>query len=564
MPQTEPCPPRCDVQVRLPDGRALCGKPGTPLGEFLDTSDSGELPVLAGLVENHLRELDWPVEHDCAAQPISLAEEPGYRLYQASAILLLEAAIRELFPEARLEVEHSVPFGGLFCEISHRKALTSDELNEIERRMGTFAASNEPIGRDTMSLEEALQRFREEGDVGRLRLFENHGKGKITLRLLGKAAIPSYTPLLPSAGRILHFGLCLHSPGFILRLPQRKRLELSPVQEYPKLARVFAEYSRHLSLLGVQDTGALNAALRSGRGRELMLIGESLHAQRIAEIAHQIIGREEHIRVVLIAGPSSAGKTSFAKRLAVQLLSNGRRPFPLSLDDYFLPRVRSPRDPSGKPDFDSLAALDIRLLNEHLLDLLAGEPVSLPHYNFRTGEREKGASVRLGREHVLLIEGLHGLNPSLVPRIPQESIFRIYVSALTQLRLDRVTRIPTTDTRVIRRIVRDAEQRGHNAQQTLELWPSVRCGEERNIFPYQENVDAMFNSAMPHELSVLRPLAEPQLRQVEPDSPEYPEARRLLDLLTWFDPCGLEFVPGESILREFAGGSVVVDFVPKP
>ena len=554
------CEPRRDVQVRLPDGQALCGPPGTSLGEFLDKIDISELPIVAGLVAGRLRELDWKVEHDCSVQPVTLADEPGYRLYQASAVFLLEAVVRELFPEARLEVEHSVPFGGLFCEVVGRPPFTPEELEQIERKMEGLAAADEPIVRETLPLPEALKLFRAAGEEDRERLFQDYPGEEVVLRRLGPALVPAYGPLLPSTGKIKYFALCSHPPGFILRLPQRQKLELSPVKQYPKLARIFNEYSRWLDLLGVHDVGALNWALRSGRERELMLVGESLHAQRITEIAAEIVARP--VRVVLIAGPSSAGKTSFSRRLAVQLLANGRRPFPLSLDDYFLPRDLSPRDPEGKPDFDALEALDLELLNEQLIALLAGRRVTLPRFDFIEGEREEGPTIRLGKEHILLIEGLHGLNPSLVPQVPEERIFRIYVSALTQLRLDRLTRIPTTDTRLIRRIARDARERGYNAQETLEGWASVRRGEERNIFPYQENADAMFNSALPHELAVLRPLAEPLLRQVEPDSPQYPEARRLLRLLGWLRPCTAEMVPEESILREFIGGSVVADFTP--
>ena len=562
------CQPRNDVQVRLPDGRTLCGRPGTPLGRFLesasdsDNDNDGELPVVAGLVGNRLRELDWPVEQDCSVRPVTLAEESGYRLYQASAILLLEAAVRELFPRAKLEVEHSVPFGGLFCELRDHRPFTQKELERIERRMEELVQADEPITRETVSLREALDLFHAAGEEDRLRLFQDYGAEEVCLRRLGPALIPAYGPLLPSTGKIKYFGLLHHPPGFILRLPRRNQLELSPVQRYPKLARVFNEYSRWLKLLGVHDVGALNFALASGRGRELMLVGEALHSQRIAEIAAEICARPEPVRVVLIAGPSSSGKTSFSRRLAVQLLANGRRPFPLSLDDYFLPREDSPHDMEGKPDFEVLEALDLELLNKQLLDLLAGKRVTLPRYDFLRGQSELGPSIRLRREHILLIEGLHGLNPALVPKVPEESIFRIYVSAVAQLRLDRLTRVPTTDTRLIRRIVRDARERGSDAEMTLEQWPSVRRGEERYIFPYQENADAMFNSALPHELAVLKPLAEPLLRQVEPDSPRYPEARRLLRLLSWVQGAPKELVPEESVLREFIGGSVVADFIP--
>ena len=315
--------------------------------------------------------------------------------------------------------------------------------------------------------------------------------------------------------------------------------------------------------MGVSDAGALNQALAKGRAREIVLVAEALHTQRIAEITSNVVARRGQVRLIAIAGPSSSGKTTFARRLTIQLLANGLRPFPVSIDDYFLSREETPRDAKGNYDFENLHALDLALFNADLLALMNQERVTLPRYNFEKGIREEGPTVTLSKDHVLLIEGIHGLNPSLVPQIPPERIYRIYVSALTQLKLDRLNRVPTTDTRLIRRIVRDARTRGYSAWETVARWGSVQRGEDRNIFPYQEQADIMFNSALAYELAVLKAMVEPLLRQVEPGTPEYVEARRLLTFLEWFHPADPALVPEDSILREFIGGSVVSDFVPQ-
>jgi len=292
----------------------------------------------------------------------------------------------------------------------------------------------------------------------------------------------------------------------------------------------------------------------------VVLVAEALHEQRVARIAEEITARQGQVRLVLIAGPSSSGKTTFSKRLSIQLLANGLRPFALQLDNYFVDRDKTPRDDQGRYDFESLAALDVALFNDHLLRLLDGQEVTLPRYNFQTGLSGVGPTVRLRPDHIIIVEGIHGLNPGLVPNIPPEVVYRVYASALTQLNIDKHNRVPTTDTRLVRRIVRDAAHRGYSAQQTIERWGSVRRGEKRWIFPFQENADAMFNSALVYELAVLKPLAEPLLLQVKPGTRPYVEAKRLLAFLEWFEPLGPDLVPGNSILREFVGGSILWDF----
>jgi len=316
-------------------------------------------------------------------------------------------------------------------------------------------------------------------------------------------------------------------------------------------------------LLGIEDIGQLNMAIRDGRARELVLVNEALHEQHIAHIATQIAERHrDGLRLVLIAGPSSSGKTTFSKRLAIQLMAHGLKPYTLEMDRYFVEREKTPRDEHGEYDFEALEAVDLPLFNDQILRMTAGEKVQIPHFNFVTGLREVGEEVQLTADHILIVEGIHGLNPALVSSLPTQQTFRVYVSALTQLNIDRHNRVPTTDVRLIRRIVRDATYRGYSAVDTLSRWESVRRGEKRNIFPYQENADIMFNSALLYELAVLRPLAEPLLLQVEPRKPHYIEARRLLSILGWLQTMDTELVPDNSLLREFIGGSILRDYTP--
>jgi uridine kinase len=337
-------------------------------------------------------------------------------------------------------------------------------------------------------------------------------------------------------------------------------MQLQPMVDYPKLVSVFREYGEWMSLMGIHDVGSLNEVIASERVREVVLVAEALHEQRLARIAEEIASRQGQVRLVLVAGPSSSGKTTFSKRLGIQLLANGLRPFSLELDNYFVDREKTPRDEQGEYDYESLGALDVPLFNRDLLRLHNGEKVALPRYNFRTGLRETGDKVQLRPDHVIIVEGIHGLNPNLVPDVPPEVSYRIYVSALTQLNIDKHNRIPTTDTRMIRRIVRDASYRGYSAQQTIDRWGSVRRGEKRWIFPFQEHADVMFNSALLYELAVLKPFAAPLLLQVKSGTRAHVEAKRLMAFLEWFEPLAPDQVPDNSILREFVGGSILRDF----
>jgi uridine kinase len=365
--------------------------------------------------------------------------------------------------------------------------------------------------------------------------------------------------MVPSSGYLKWFGLKNVDGGFIMQYPRRHApTQLAPFGDYPKLIRTFRQYGDWLETLHIDSVGALNDAIESGRADEIVLVSEALHEQGITDTAQQIA--EKNARIILIAGPSSSGKTTSSRRLAVQLLARGISPYPLELDNYFVDREKTPRDENGEHDFEAMEALNLERLAHDIEKLVSGEEVQLPRYNFKTGRSEEGDVIRLRDGQPLILEGIHGLNPRLIPDRWSGSAFRLYVSALTQLNLDRHNRVSTTDTRLIRRIVRDARERGYSAHATISRWESVRRGEKRHIFPYQENADVMFNSALVYELSALKPLVEPLLRQVPHNTPEYIEARRLLAFLDWFLPLDASLIPLNSIVREFLGGSSLKGF----
>ncbi len=557
-----PSKPRTNVLVHFGDGRVFEGPVGTTLESFVKSAYNDDpVPTVAAMIDCKLHELTHPVIHDVEVQTVSISESDGFRIYRRSLTFLLVVAAHQLFPEAKVYVDHSLTFGGLYCEIHGRDPLTPQEVARLEQRMWEIAADDAPITKTRVPLEEALAMFQARGQEDKVSLLRYRQKDYVTLYRLCGLDDYFHGYMVPSAGYLRYFGLHHYSNGFILRYPRPEHpTELRPVVEYPKLVAVFREYGSWLHVLGIDDVGAMNDAIAAGRGEEVALVSEALHEQGIAQIAAGLAKRRGDTRLVLIAGPSASGKTTFSKRLAVQLLANGLRPVAIGLDNYFVDRERTPVDLNGEYDFEHLWAVDLELLNTQLQALLKGDEIRLPCYNFRCGKRQLGESLRLSQDHVILLEGIHGLNPDLLPAVPKERCYRIYVSALTQLNLDHYNRVPTTDSRLIRRIVRDARERGYSALDTIRRWDSVRAGEKQWIFPYQEHADVMFNSALVHELPVLKPLAEPLLYQIENKVPEYVEARRLLALLRWFLPLESELVPSNSILREFTGGSSLSAF----
>ena len=555
--------PRTSIEVRLPDGRIIQGPRGAPVGHFLESLVDEWLtqPLVGALVNGELRELTYELDMDALVNPITMKSEDGMRIYRRSLTFLLAAAFEELYAGASITIDHSVAAGGYFCQVRGRDLLEVDELHTLKNLMQSWVEADRPIVRQRVTLDEAIQIFDGRGHDDKVRLLEHRKKDFLMFYRMGDYRDYHHGYMVPSTGFLRWFDLLPIPNGFTIRFPRRRRpTELSQMPDYPIMLDTFHRYGSLLERLAIGSVGALNDAIRTGRIREVVLVSEALHERRISELAGEIAKHRDRIRVILIAGPSSAGKTTSSRRLSVQLLANGITPFPLEMDNYFVERERTPRDENGDYDFEHIDALDRPRLTRDVAALIEGKEVQLPHFDFRTGSVSPGEHVQLRPEQVILIEGIHGLNPQLLPDLDPEQTFRIYISALTQLNLDRHNRVSTTDTRMTRRIIRDARTRGYSAQETIKRWDSVTRGEKRNIFPYQENCDMMFNSALVYELAAMKQFAEPQLRQVPFGTAEYVEAKRLLSFLEWFDPLPHDLVPDNSLLREFLGGSILKDF----
>lgn len=552
------------VQIHLPDNGILEGPRGSQLETFLKVL-TPPAPIVGAVVNGELRELTYPIEMDSRVRPVTMGSADGMRIYRRSLTFLLAAAFEELHPDARLTVDHSVSSGGYYCEVSDHDPLTKKELQNVEDRMREFVDEDLPFAKTVTSIDEAIEHFTKKAYKDKVRLLTHRKKAHLVLYQLKSHRDYHHGYMVPSTGYLQWFALYKTSNGFTLRFPRRHQpTKLLPLPDYSLLLDTFREYGRWLHTLGISSIGTLNDAILTGRAREVILVSEALHEGRIAEIAARLTREHGATRLILVAGPSASGKTTFSKRLSVQLLVRGLSPFPLELDHYFVDRDKTPVDENGEYDYESLQALDLERLNHDLRKLIRGERVHLPDYNFITGRREPGEEVQLAPDQLIILEGIHGLNPELIPEIPSENTFRVYVSALTQLNLDSLNRVSTTDTRLIRRIVRDAARRGYSAAETIHRWESVRRGEKRYIFPFQENADVMFNSALMYEGSALSPLAEPLIRQVPFGTEEHVEAKRLLTFLDWFIPIDTRLIPDNSIMREFIGGSILEEFNPWP
>ena len=549
-----------EVEIHLPDGRVLSGPRGATVGEFLAAVPT-ESQWVAAVVNNELRELTYAIEIESRVEPLSMESADGARIYRRSLTFLLEMAFADLFAEGVLFVDHSVASGGFYCQVRGRQPLSEAEIGELKAHMQALIDADLPFERREVPISEAIEYFQARGYTDKVHLLRYRKKNYLTLYRLGERMDYHHGYMVPSTGYLRVFDLLTTNGGFTLRYPRRHQPGgFEPMPEYPKLLASFRQYGSWLERLGIDNVGALNEAILSGRADQVVLVSEAFHEQNLSDIARTVADHLDQSRLILIAGPSSSGKTTTARRLTVQLLALGISPFPLELDNYFLDRDKTPLGEDGKPDFETIEALNLPLLWDQLPRLIQGEEVQLPRYNFKTGKSETGHVIQLKHGQPIILEGIHGMDPRLIPDSLRGEAFRIYVSALTQLNLDRNNRISTTDTRLIRRIVRDARERGYNATHTIANWEAVRRGEKRHIFPFQENADVMFNSALVYDLAALKPFAEPLLRQVPYNTPEYVEAKRLLAFLEWFLPLDINLVPDNSLLREFLGGSILKDF----
>ena len=570
------------VKVTLPDGQvmAVTASESDTLEAVADRfKDYYEDDIILGIVNGRLRELNKKIKSDCELSFVTTADRDGRRTYRRSVVLLLQRAIYDVYGSmTQLHVMHSLG-EGYYCQLekavecadsqqekynedtdqgsreNSEKSVTEHDIDRIVCSMYSFVEKDLPITKHSAKTQYAEQLFKEKGLHDKERLLHYRRSSRVNLYELDGVVDYFYGFMAPSTGMLKYFDIVPYESGFVLLFPGANSRSVEPLVTSNKLFHTLDDSREWSKMLGIGTIGSLNDAIAAGRGQEIMLLQEALMEQKIGNLAAQIASDDKK-KFVMIAGPSSSGKTSFANRLSIQLIAKGRKPHPLSLDDYYVDREFCPKHPDGSFDFECLESIDVKLFNEDMNRLLKGEAVDMPSFNFKTGKREyRGRKLVLGPDDILVIEGIHGLNDRLSQLIPPEHKFKIYISALTQLNIDEHNPLSTTDERLIRRIVRDARTRGTNAMETIAMWPSVRKGERENIFPFQEQADVMFNSALVYELAVLKVYAEPLLFGIERDCPEYLEAKRLLKLLDYFLPMPADGIPNNSLLREFVGGS---------
>ena len=570
------------VKVTLPDGQvmAVTASESDTLEAVADRfKDYYEDDIILGIVNGRLRELNKKIKSDCELSFVTTADRDGRRTYRRSVVLLLQRAIYDVYGSmTQLHVMHSLG-EGYYCQLekavecadsqqekynedtdqgsreNSEKSVTEHDIDRIVCSMYSFVEKDLPITKHSAKTQYAEQLFKEKGLHDKERLLHYRRSSRVNLYELDGVVDYFYGFMAPSTGMLKYFDIVPYESGFVLLFPGANSRSVEPLVTSNKLFHTLDDSREWSKMLGIGTIGSLNDAIAAGRGQEIMLLQEALMEQKIGNLAAQIASDDKK-KFIMIAGPSSSGKTSFANRLSIQLIAKGRKPHPLSLDDYYVDREFCPKHPDGSFDFECLESIDIKLFNEDMNRLLKGEAVDMPSFNFKTGKREyRGRKLTLGADDILVIEGIHGLNDRLSQLIPPEHKFKIYISALTQLNIDEHNPLSTTDERLIRRIVRDARTRGTNAMETIAMWPSVRKGERENIFPFQEQADVMFNSALVYELAVLKVYAEPLLFGIERDCTEYFEAKRLLKLLDYFLPMPADGIPNNSLLREFVGGS---------
>ena len=523
-----------------------------------EVQKKGEPLIVAARVDNVLRDLQTSVGDFHTIELVDTRSEFGRRIYRRSVVFLLIMAVRELYPEAEVVVQFTA-HKGLYCAIQSPFDVTGSVVRALEQRMREIVTENRPIVKKRLQREEVVQLFKKSEQIEKANLVMSLETEKASLYYCGEFYDYLFGPMVSATGVLDKFALDAMPGGVLLRTPEPSAPEIVPAfKAQPKFGSILMEAERWASVLHCDYVSDLNRYIRRGEVADIIHVSEALHEKKIAEIADHIASNIKELRLILIAGPSSSGKTSFAQRLRIQLRVNGIEPVSISLDDYFRNWEDTPRTKEGAYDFENIGALDVELFNDHLVRLLNGEEVILPHYNFLTGKREVGAEhLSIAPTSPLIAEGIHGLNEALTASVPRGKKYKIYISALTQLNIDAHNRIPTTDARLLRRMVRDYQFRGAYALKTLRQWPDVRAGEEKNIFPFQEEADAMFNSALIYELAVLKRYAVPLLEMVPRDVPEYTKANRLLDFCRCFSDITEEYdIPNNSLLREFIGKSI--------
>lgn len=541
-----------NISKRIPIGSSL-------LDIYYAFRPEMPFPPVSAKVNNRVEGLTFRVYNNKDIEFLDVRNPSGMRTYVRSLCFVLCKAVEDLFPEGRIYLEHPVS-KGYFCNLKLDRPIVLEDVQKLRTRMQEIIQSDLPFHRTECHTEEAVQLFKERGMMDKVRLLETSGSLYTYYYTLDGAIDYYYGSLVPSTGHLKLFDLVKYYDGLLLRIPNRENpLVLEEVVKQEKMLEVFKEHLKWNNIMKLHNVGDFNVLCAKGHATDLINVAEALQEKKIAKIAETIFQRGEEgkpIKLVLIAGPSSSGKTTFSKRLSVQLMANGLIPFPIELDNYFVDREQTPRSANGDYDYESLYALDLDLFDRHLQALLRGEEVELPTYNFKSGKKEyRGNKLRIRDNTILVLEGIHALNPELTSHIESERKYKIYVSALTTISIDDHNWIPTTDNRLLRRIIRDFNYRGYSAQDTISRWPSVRNGEDKWIFPYQENADVMFNSALLFELAVLRRHVEPVLMDVPRNSPEYAEAYRLLKFIKYFTPVQDKEIPPTSLLREFLGGS---------
>jgi len=543
-------------KIGLNDGRHILALEGTMLNDIIKENNLlNGLPVVLGKLNNKFYELAATISQGGEFEAIDITSAIGMKTYVRTLQFVLIKAISELFPKAKISIEHSLS-KGLFGIIDKDTTLDVDDIYEIKNRMSEIIKADIPIRKIAFSKADAIEIFTGYDMQDKVRLLKYVTAEEIKLYELNGRYDYFYGPMAYSTGILKTFDIIYYEPGFILRYPTSEEPEKIPkFYKHEKLAKVFSEAAHWGEILGVGSVGALNDEVVNGDVVDLIRVAEALHEKKIAYIA-DMVHQKEKVKLVLIAGPSSSGKTTFSRRLGIQLRVNGLIPTFISLDDYFVDREFTPKDENGEYDFESIYALDLKLFNIDLELLMKGEEIEVPSFNFKTGKREwLGNKIKMPENGIMIVEGIHGLNEILTSSISAESKFKIYISPLTQLNLDDHNRISTTDVRMTRRIVRDYLSRGYNVEDTLKMWPSIKRGEEKNIFVFQEQADAMFNSSSVYELCVLKKFALEELNKVKEESPVYYQASRLRSFLNFFKDVDKDLVPDNSIIREFTGGS---------